>query len=93
MLFHNGEDIRRRHLTSNDKYMSRLGSMDLFIKSGKRKIDSSFNQKNTIKITKKLCLFSILPDGSDIFKKVEEVWDSRKISNFYVDGIIFTPIT
>jgi mRNA (guanine-N7-)-methyltransferase len=97
ILFHNGEDIRRRHLVSNDKtgfkQMSRLESLDIFIKSNKRQIANMFNEKNTIKITKKLCLFSILPDGSDIFKKIEEVWESKKISNFHVDGMIFTPIT
>lgn len=94
MLFHNGEDIRRKHLVSNDKTQgSRLGTLDIFMKSGSRKLAPTFNEKNAVKITKKLCLFSILPDGSDIFKKVQEVWESRKISNFHVDGMIFTPIT
>ena len=94
MLFHNGEDIRRKHLVSNDKiHGSRLGTLDIFMKSGSRKLAPTFNEKNAVKLTKKLCLFSILPDGSDIFKKVQEVWESRKISNFHVDGMIFTPIT
>lgn len=94
MLFHNGEDIRRKHLIGGDKQQgSRLGTLDIFMKSGSRKLASTFNEKNAVKISKKLCLFSILPDGSDIFKKVQEVWESRKISNFHVDGMIFTPIT
>ena len=98
MLFNNGTDIRRRHLvniertSSGDKPKSRLECLDAFIKSNSRKIVETFKEKNVIKLTKKYTKFSLRGDGTDIFEKIGEIWESRKTSNFHVDGMIFTPI-
>lgn len=98
MLFDNGTDIRRRHLVNTDrtsggdKPKSRFEYLDAFIKSNTRKLVDSFKEKNAIKLTKKYTKFSLRGDGTDIFEKIGEIWESRKTSNFHVDGMIFTPI-
>jgi len=101
ILFSNGEDVRRKHLVnirSSEKegkggsVDSRLSIIEQFLKSGSRKKVDLVLDENTISIKNKKYQFSILPDGSDIFQKIKDIWDNRKYNTFEVDGIIFTPI-
>ena len=94
ILFSKGIDVRRKHLTDIKKEVisnTRLDILDKFQKSNTRKIQKNFNEENCIKIKTKKYIQSIRSDGSDIFQKVKELWDSRKYNTFNVDGIIFVP--
>lgn len=100
ILFSKGEDVRKKYLiniTSGDqvkldKNTSRLFIIEKFFKSVTREKVQNILDENTILIKNKKYQFSIIPDGSDIFQKISEIWDTRKYNVFEVDGIIFTPI-
>ena len=98
ILFSKGQDVRRKHLVnfkSQDKegdYDSRLSIIERFLKSEARKKIDIILEENSISIKNKKYQFSILPDGTDIFQKIKDIWDTRKYNTFEVDGIIFTPI-
>jgi hypothetical protein len=95
ILFSKNEDVRRKHLLTlnkDSKQISRLDLIELFYKSSSRKNNTKFNPKNIIQLNKKLYKYSIRNDGSDIFQKVNELWNTRKYNQFNVDGIIFVPI-
>jgi hypothetical protein len=51
----------------------------------------NFTEDKCIKIKLKKYIQSTSIDGSDIFQKVKELWDSRKYNTFNVDGVIFVP--
>jgi hypothetical protein len=94
MLFAKGQDIRRQHLINFQKektYSSRLENLETFFKSTNRIISPLFKDK-FIELKKKPYQFSIRNDGTDIFQKVKDIWDTRKYNAFHVDGIIFVPI-
>ena len=99
VLFSKGEDVRRKHLVNIRSGGETLGSADSrlsilekFLKSDKRKKLELILEENTIIIKNKKYQFSVIPDGSDIFQKIKDIWDTRKYNTFEVDGIIFTPI-
>ena len=95
ILFAKNEDVRRRHLlnlSKDGKQPSRLDLIESFYKSATRLNNSTFNPKNIIQLNKKLYKYSIRSDGSDIFQKVNELWNTKKYNQFNVDGIIFVPI-
>lgn len=94
ILFSKGEDVRKKYLidiSKDSKYETRLQILDNFIKSTSRVLTATFNEENSIKIKNKKYLQSFRNDGSDIFQKVKELWETRKYSSFNVDGIIFVP--
>ena len=94
ILFSKGEDVRKKYLidiSKDSKYETRLQILDKFIKSTSRVLTEPFNEENSIKIKNKKYLQSFRNDGSDIFQKVKELWETRKYSSFNVDGIIFVP--
>ena len=49
------------------------------------------DQKMKVKLKNKKYLQSIRNDGTDIFQKIKELWETRKFNSFHVDGIILTP--
>jgi SAM-dependent methyltransferase len=96
ILFYKDEDVRRRHLINinkgkEGKQESRLELIDIFMKSNTR-IKSDESISSFINIKKKPYKWSVRSDGTDIFQKVKEIWDTRNFSLFHVDGIIFVPI-
>jgi len=100
ILFSKGEDVRKKYLINitigtglvPEKNTSRLSIIEKFFKSASRQKISSIMEENVILIKNKKYQFSVIPDGSDIFQKIKEIWDTRKYNVFEVDGIIFTPI-
>lgn len=93
ILFSKGEDIRKRYLIDikkDLKIVPRLHVLETFLKSVTRK--PIFSENKCIKIKTKKYIQSIRNDGTDIFNKVKDIWESRKYSSFNVDGIIFVPI-
>jgi len=93
ILFSKGEDIRKRYLVDvgNTKYSTRLETLNEFIKSNSRKPCKEYKEENCMKLKNKKYLQSIRNDGTDIFDKIKEIWDTRKFNSFNVDGIILTP--
>ena len=94
ILFSKNEDVRKRYLIDiqkESKFQTRLQILDDFLKSPSRKISSLFNEDNVIKLKNKKYIQSIRSDGTDIFQKTKEIWDTRKYNSFNVDGIIFVP--
>jgi SAM-dependent methyltransferase len=94
ILFSKNEDVRRRHLIDIKKEQrqpTRLDILENFNRSTTRKLHSDFMETTAIKITTKKYIQSIRSDGTDIFQKVQELWDNRNMSSFEVDGIIFVP--
>jgi len=94
ILFSKGEDVRRQHLINFQKektYPSRLENLDLFFKSNTRIVSSPVKDK-FIELKKKPYQFSVRSDGTDIFQKIKDIWETRKYNIFNVDGIIFVPI-
>jgi len=93
ILFSKSEDVRRRYLIDirEGKIKTRLELINQFEKSNSRKISSLFNEQTSIKILRKKYLQSVRQDGSDIFDKVKEIWNSKQFNNFNVDGVIFVP--
>ena len=95
ILFYNGQDVRQRHLVNLQKDFktpSRLDLIDKFLKSTSRKIVEGFDEADTITIKKKAYQYSTRNDGTDIFQKINNIWDTRKFQSFNTDGIIFVPI-
>lgn len=92
ILFSKGEDVRKKYLIDVQKDMktsnTRLDILDSFLKSKTRELDDS---NKSIKILNKKYLQSVRNDGSDIFQKAKEIWDTRKYATYHVDGIIFVP--
>jgi SAM-dependent methyltransferase len=96
ILFSKGEDVRRRQLIDfqkESKAQTRLDILDKFLKSPSRKADLSFNETNIIKLKNKKYIQSVRNDGTDIFQKAKEIWDTKQFNTFNVDGIIFVPKT
>ena len=94
ILFSKGEDVRKRYLIDikkDGKFETRLQILDNFLKSNSRKIFDNFSEDLVVKLYNKKYIQTIRADGSDIFQKTKELWELRKMSNFHVDGIIFTP--
>jgi hypothetical protein len=93
ILYSKGDDIRKRHLIDikDTKIQTRLSVLDNFIKSNTKIISNNFIESKCIKLKNKKYIQTIRNDGTDIFQKVKELWDSRKYNSFNVDGIIFTP--
>jgi SAM-dependent methyltransferase len=94
ILFSKGYDVRKKYLidiNKESKYETRLQILDQFAKSASRVLSEPFTEQNSIKIKNKKYLQSFRNDGSDIFQKVKELWETRKYSTFNVDGIIFVP--
>ena len=93
ILFSKGEDVRKRYLIDYQKDSSntRLDLLDKFMKSSTRKLGLHYDSNKCIKIKNKKYLQSVRSDGSDIFQKAKEIWDTRKFTSFNVDGIIFVP--
>lgn len=94
ILFSKGNDVRKRYLIDinrDGKFENRLDILNKFIQSPTRKIDSLFKEEKSIIIKNKKYIQSVRNDGTDIFMKAKELWDSRKYNNFNVDGIIFVP--
>ncbi len=98
MLFSQGKDIRKSYLIFIGKQtegsLSRLKSLDFFLKSGSRQYLPTFvgAEQSKIDLKSKDYAFSVRADGTDIFEKVKTIWDSRDTQPFEVDGLIFTPI-
>jgi len=95
LLFYNGSDVRNRHLVNLQKDFktpSRLDLIDKFFKSTSRQIMEGFDKIDTISIKKKAYQYSTRNDGTDIFQKITNIWESRKFQSFNTDGIIFVPI-
>jgi SAM-dependent methyltransferase len=94
ILFSKGEDVRRRHLidiSKESKNKTRLQILDDFSKSNNRKVIELFNEEKCIKLKTKKYIQSIRNDGSDIFQKIKEIWDTKKYNSFNIDGIILVP--
>jgi len=93
ILFCKGEDVRRRHLINvmKENKDTRLELLDKFMYSKTREIDKKFSEELCIKLNNKKYIQSVRNDGTDIFDKIREIWDSRKFTSFNVDGIIFVP--
>jgi len=96
ILFDKGVDVRHRHLydivKKDESKRSRLELIELFFRSDKRTIAHLFDEKKCVKISKKMYRWSVRPDGTDIFDKIKEIWESRKFSNFKDDGMILVPL-
>jgi mRNA (guanine-N7-)-methyltransferase len=100
LLYSKGYDRRKNRLHNTDKTKkdnsdikwSRLDHLDAFMRSGSRRLANGYNKDNSIEIKKKNYKFSTASDGSDIFEKTRELWETKDYVNFDVDGIIFTPI-
>jgi len=95
ILFSKGEDVRRKHLIDyqkDTKSNTRLDILDKFAKSSTRKMVLS-DESMAIKIKNKKYIQSVRGDGTDIFQKAKEIWDTRQYNTFNVDGIIFVPKT
>jgi SAM-dependent methyltransferase len=95
ILFSKGDDVRKKYLIDYQKDSkssnTRLDILDKFMKSTTRKLGLHYDQSKCIKIKNKKYLQSVRSDGSDIFQKAKEIWDTRKVASFNVDGIIFVP--
>ena len=92
ILFSSGIDVRKKNLMDIEKKgETRLDILDKFLKSPSRIFANNFNESNCIKLKNKKYIQSIRADGSDIFQKTKELWDTQKLSSFHVDGIIFVP--
>jgi SAM-dependent methyltransferase len=91
ILFSKGIDVRKKILIDIKKEDTRVQFIDNFLKSTTRKIIENFPKNEIINLYSKKYIQTIRADGSDIFQKTKELWDTQKISNFNVDGIIFTP--
>ena len=92
ILFSKGEDVRKRYLMDirkDSKIIPRLDILDKFLKSTSRK--NILEEEKCIKLKNKRYIQSIRADGTDIFQKTKELWESRKYNTFNVDGIIFVP--
>jgi hypothetical protein len=94
-LFSHGQDVRKRYLTdikdSNKKMKTRLDILNDFIKSPTRKVSENFTEDICVKLKNKKYIQTVRNDGTDIFQKTKELWDSRGYNTFNVDGIIFVP--
>ena len=91
ILFCKGEDVRKRYLINlqkDSKIPARLELLNKFSKSKSRVID---NEKYII-LKEKQYKYSTRADGTDIFQKIKDIWDTRKYNSFNVDGIILVPI-
>ena len=95
MLFSEDKDIRNNWLVrlKEGKEDGRINVLDKFLNAKDLKLRPGFNDSYKIEIKKKIYKISKRSDGSDIFKQIKEIWDSRKFAEFYVDGLIFVPIT
>lgn len=96
ILFSKKEDVRKKHLTDiqrEGKQITRLDILDNFIKSNTRVLSENFSETLSIKMKNKKYIQTVRGDGTDIFQKVKELWDSRQYNTFNVDGIIFVPKT
>jgi hypothetical protein len=94
ILFSRNEDVRRKHLIDFKKDSSkitRLGILDTFFHSKTRIRDTKYDEKDCIIFMLKKYIQSVRSDGSDIFQKVSELWESKKYVCYNVDGIIFVP--
>ena len=94
ILFCKEEDVRRRYLIDikkDGKLPTRIELIERFLRSSSRVICSTFSEENTITLKIKKYIQTVRNDGSDIFQKCKELWDSRSLNSFNVDGIIFTP--
>lgn len=94
ILFSKGDDVRKRYLTDinkEGKQPTRLDILDQFVKSNTRSMSDKFREELCIKINNKKYIQSLRADGTDIFQKVKELWDTRQFNTFNVDGIIFVP--
>ncbi len=94
ILFSKNEDVRRRHLIDikkDHRLPTRLDILESFNRSTTRKLHSDFTESSSIKMTTKKYIQSIRSDGTDIFQKVQELWNNRNMSSYEVDGIIFVP--
>ena len=92
ILFSKGIDVRKHHFIDykkEAKNITRFELLDQFEKSDTLK--TIFSLEKCIKLKNKKYIQSIRADGTDIFQKAKELWDSRKYNNFNVDGIIFVP--
>ena len=92
-LFSKGMDVRKRRLVHigerGDDELSRLKVVELFLKSSSR---AACKECSTILLKSKRYAFSVRGDGSDVFQKTKEIWESRTAQPFENDGMIFTPI-
>ncbi len=92
MLYDKENDIRRRQYFNNyteESVRSRSYYLDKFIQSNTRKPVGEYQ----IPIKRKnYKVVSTSGDGTDIFDKTKEIWNSRFNETFYVDGMIFTPM-
>ena len=95
MLFSKDQDIRNNWLVrlKEGERDGRINVLDKFLNAKDLKLRPGFNDSYKIEIKKKIYKISKRSDGSDIFKQIKEIWDSRKFAEFYVDGLIFVPIT
>ena len=94
ILFSKGVDVRKRYLMDikkDTKFETRLTILDNFLRSQTRKLSSNFTEETALLLYNKRYIQTVRSDGSDIFEKTKELWDTRKLSKFNVDGIIFTP--
>ena len=86
IMFYKGKDIRLNQLKTPTKRVNgrkgRLDYLNDFLKSNKKEK----------RLVLKQYYFSKLKDGSDIFQKAAECWESRKTKVYHVDGLIFVPI-
>ena len=92
ILFSKGIDVRKHYFIDykkEAKNITRFELLNQFEKSDSLK--TIFSLEKCIKLKNKKYIQSIRADGTDIFQKAKELWDSRKYNNFNVDGIIFVP--
>ncbi len=90
ILFERGNDVRRRQYYNTfkeERLLSRSVYVDRFVKSSSRMA----TLEQVVEIKRKGYKVSEKADGSDIFEKAHELWESRTSQPFYVDGLIFTP--
>tara|TARA_B100000780_G_scaffold250841_5_gene197185 strand:- start:1176 stop:3908 length:2733 start_codon:yes stop_codon:yes gene_type:complete len=88
ILFHNGEDVRKRHLNlpskekiKKDRQLSRIELIQSLYKN---------SEQTDLTIEVKPYKYG---NNEKIFEEAKKLWDDRTELKYYVDGLIFTPIT
>ena len=88
ILFYNGEDVRKRHLNlpskeklKKDRKLSRIELIQSLYQN---------SEQNDLTISVKPYKYG---NNEKIFEEAKKLWDDRENLNYYVDGLIFTPIT
>jgi len=88
ILFYNGEDVRKRHLNlpskeklKKDRKLSRIELIQYLYQN---------SEQNNLTISVKPYKYG---NNEQIFEEAKKLWNDRENLNYFVDGLIFTPVT